>query len=87
MARYCLNAFAAALVVMLAISDARAEIQIGIAAPLTGAYAWSGEHVIRGGQMAIDDLNAAGGVLGQLLKPVIVDDYCAWDEAIGRRTS
>jgi branched-chain amino acid transport system substrate-binding protein len=82
MTRYCLNSFAAALVVMFAISDARAEIRIGVAAPLTGPYAWSGDRVVRSSQAAVHDLNAAGGVLGQSLKQVIVDDFCDSDQAI-----
>jgi len=38
----------AAAVLTVGISEASAEIQIGVAAPLTGPYAWSGERVVRG---------------------------------------
>jgi branched-chain amino acid transport system substrate-binding protein len=32
--------------------------------------------------MALEDLNAAGGVLGQSLEPVLVDDYCDPEQAV-----
>jgi branched-chain amino acid transport system substrate-binding protein len=44
---------------------AEAEILIGVAAPMTGKNAWFGEQMERGAALAVADLNAAGGVLGQ----------------------
>jgi Periplasmic binding protein len=44
-----------------------AEILIGLPAPYTGPNAWMGEGIERGAEMAIADLNAAGGILGQPL--------------------
>ena len=44
---------------------ARADILIGVAGPMTGAQAWFGEQFERGAGMAVADLNAKGGVLGQ----------------------
>ena len=32
--------------------------------------------------MALENLNAAGGVLGQMLEPVLVDDFCDPDQAL-----
>ena len=68
---------------------ARAEILIGVAAPMTGATnAWFGEQVEHGAALAVADLNAHGGVLGQQVRLITVDDYCdpeqAVDEAIAR---
>ena len=62
--------------------NANAEILIGIAAPITGSYAWTGERVVKGAEIAIEDLNAEGGVLGQPLRPVVVDDFCNGEQAI-----
>ena len=47
---------------------ARAEVLIGVAGPLTGKDAWFGEQLQRGAQLAVADLNAAGGVLGQQVR-------------------
>ena len=44
---------------------AEAEILIGVAGPMTGVYAWFGEQYQRGAGLAVADLNAEGGVLGQ----------------------
>jgi branched-chain amino acid transport system substrate-binding protein len=61
---------------------AQAEIRIGVAAPLTGAMAWAGEQARAGAYMALDDLNERGGVLGEPLAGVLVDDFCDPDQAV-----
>ncbi len=61
---------------------AQAEILIGAATQLTGEYSWLGEQVQRGAEMAVEDLNAAGGVLGQTVRLLVVDDYCRGDQAV-----
>ncbi len=55
---------------------AGAEILIGGAGPNTGPLAWIGEQMQRGAEMAVADINAAGGVLGQPVKLITVDDFC-----------
>ncbi len=40
-----------------------ADILIGVAGPMSGPKAWSGEQFRRGAQLAVDDINSAGGVL------------------------
>jgi branched-chain amino acid transport system substrate-binding protein len=64
------------LLVALVVSTmpAQAEIFVGLAGPMTGSRAWSGQQFQRGAELAIADINAAGGVLGQQLKLVVVDD-------------
>ena len=42
------------------------EITIGILATLTG-YPLNGEHMVKGTQLAADEINAAGGVLGKVI--------------------
>ena len=48
-------------------------IKVGAPLPLTGDYAADGEHQLMGLQMAVKDLNAAGGLLGKNLELVTYD--------------
>ncbi len=43
---------------------ARADVLIGVAGPMTGTLAWYGEQFERGADMAVAEINAAGGMLG-----------------------
>jgi branched-chain amino acid transport system substrate-binding protein len=76
------SALAATFLIAFAASNAQAEIQIGVAAPLTGHYAWAGEQTRVGSIKAVEDLNARGGVLGEQLATVLVDDFCDPDQAV-----
>ena len=60
---------------------ARAEVLLGVAGPLTGPNAWLGELTQQGFALAIADLNATGGVLGQRVRGIIADDFCNPDQA------
>lgn len=51
-----------------------AEIKIGLVAALTGQSAQSGEAITRGLTIALDEINAKGGVLGQKLVLIKRDD-------------
>jgi branched-chain amino acid transport system substrate-binding protein len=72
----------AAVLAALDPTAADAEILIGAAAQLTGDYSWLGEQVERGAEMAVADLNKAGGVLGEPVGLILVDDYCSGDQAV-----
>ena len=61
---------------------ARAEILIGVAGPMTGKDAWSGAQLERGAALAVADLNANGGVLGQQVELITVDDFCDPEQAV-----
>ena len=61
---------------LAAISPASAEIRIGIAGPETGRNQFTGEQQLIGAQKAIDALNAGGGLFGQQVVAVTVDDAC-----------
>jgi branched-chain amino acid transport system substrate-binding protein len=61
---------------------ASAEILIGMAGALTGPYAYQGEQQQQGVEMAVADLNANGGILGQMLKVISIDDACDSGQAI-----
>src|SRR5918993_3212714 len=64
------------------IGCARAEIRIGTAAPMTGPYSWAGERYQLGAGLAVDDLNAKGGVLGERVELIVGDDFCDPDQAV-----
>jgi branched-chain amino acid transport system substrate-binding protein len=49
-------------------------IKIGVSEPLTGAFAASGNYVTNGARIAADEINAAGGILGQKLELVVEDN-------------
>src|SRR3981081_983951 len=53
---------------------AHADIKIGFQVPLTGPAATDGKSAQIAGQMAVEDINAAGGVLGQKIELVTYDD-------------
>ena len=55
---------------------ASADITIAVAGPMTGDLASFGEQLRRGAEMAVADINAAGGVNGEQLKLEIGDDQC-----------
>ena len=72
-------------IVMLAVAlgePARSDILIGVAGPITGQNAWYGEQMERGAAQAVADLNAAGGVLGQQVELITVDDFCDPEQAV-----
>src|SRR6185369_14315108 len=69
------GALAVAAIALMA-TPAFAQIKIGSAGPMTGANAAFGEQLKRGAEMAVQDINAAGGVNGKKLELVIGDDAC-----------
>ena len=53
---------------------ASAQIKVGVAGPITGPNAAFGAQLKNGAEQAVEDINAAGGVLGQKLQVVLGDD-------------
>jgi branched-chain amino acid transport system substrate-binding protein len=51
-------------------------IKVGITGPFTGPYADPGSAIRNAGELAIEDINAAGGVNGRMLQAVAQDDAC-----------
>ena len=51
-----------------------ADILIGVAGPLTGANAAFGAQLQKGAEQAAADINAAGGINGEMIKIVLGDD-------------
>ncbi len=64
-------------------SSALAEnIKIGFNVPLTGFAASDGESAKNGAELAVEQINAAGGINGDMLKLVIYDDQASPKEAV-----
>ena len=75
--------FAGALALGLAaLGPALADVKIGFQAPLTGPAATDGKSAQIAAEMAIENINAAGGVLGQKVVLVSYDDQAKSDQAI-----
>ena len=61
---------------------AQGEIPIAAIGPMTGQYASFGAQFRNGAEMAVADINAAGGVNGKKLSLIIEDDACDPKQAI-----
>jgi branched-chain amino acid transport system substrate-binding protein len=61
---------------------ARGDILIGHPDPLSGPYAWLGEQLTQGARMAVEDINAAGGLLGEPLALITVDEQADPEQAV-----
>ena len=55
-------------------SAASAEVKLAVAGPITGPNAAFGAQLKNGAQQAVDDINAAGGILGQKISIQYGDD-------------
>jgi branched-chain amino acid transport system substrate-binding protein len=70
--------FAAALNATTALAD----ITIATAGPISGPLAANGEQMRRGAEMAVADINAAGGINGEKLVLEVGDDACDPKQAV-----
>ena len=78
--------FATLAAVALAYSSAAsAQIKLGVAGPLSGSNAAFGAQLRQGVDQAVEDINAAGGVLGKKLSLSVGDD--AADPKQGRNVA
>jgi branched-chain amino acid transport system substrate-binding protein len=68
-----LKSMSIALSVLLA-GAAQAQVKLAVAGPVTGANAAFGAQLTQGVQQAVEDINKAGGVLGQKIQVEIGDD-------------
>ena len=67
-------ALAIAIAAALPVAQAQEPIKIGLVTALSGQSARAGEAITRGLQIAIDELNAGGGVLGRKFELLRRDD-------------
>jgi branched-chain amino acid transport system substrate-binding protein len=72
--RAALLGTAAALAAPALIARAADPIRIGVVSPQTGAAAQSGQFMRNGIALAVDAINAKGGVLGRQIETVVADD-------------
>jgi len=73
---------AACLAAMLATSAMAQNIKIGFHAPLTGFAASDGKTALQGAELAVEQVNAAGGINGRKLELVVQDDQAKPDQAV-----
>jgi branched-chain amino acid transport system substrate-binding protein len=59
-----------------------AEVKMGISAPMTGPNAAFGAQLTKGTEQAVEDINAAGGILGQKIVLSYGDDMSDPKEAV-----
>jgi len=53
---------------------ANAQIKMAVAGPITGPNATFGAQLKNGAEQAVEDINAAGGIMGQKIQIVVGDD-------------
>ena len=81
--RLFIGLFAASALLAVSAGTARAAdpILIGVSGPLTGDAAGSGQEAMNGAKLAVEQLNAKGGILGRPVQIVEGDDRCDPKEA------
>src|SRR5579871_2686880 len=53
---------------------ADAQVKVGVAGPITGPNAAAGAELVQGASQAAEDINKAGGILGQKIELEFGDD-------------
>jgi branched-chain amino acid transport system substrate-binding protein len=74
----------AAPVALASAPDSDGPIKIGLATSLSGAISLFGEANRDGAQLAVDELNEAGGVLGREVELIVRDDQAAPEEGVAQ---
>jgi len=74
-------ALAAATIATMAM-PALAQIKIGVVGPITGQYAAFGEQMVKGATMAVDEINAKGGIGGVPIELICYDTQTLEAEAL-----
>ena len=72
----CLIAFGAGTV------SAAEKIKIGILGPFSGSLAFNGGEMKKGMMLALDDINAGGGIFGQQIDLIFGDTECKPDKGL-----
>lgn len=69
-------------VAVLATGTAAQAMDIGVMVPTTGSEATYGQDMVNAVQIAIDEINAEGGLLGEQLSIITGDDACDPQQAV-----
>ena len=64
------------------LAQAADVIKIAVAGPITGPVAQYGDMQMIGAKMAVEQINAKGGVNGKKLEAVLIDDVCEPKQAV-----
>mgnify|MGYP001039331461 FL=1 len=72
----------AASLLTASVAASAEPIKIGMTQPLTGAVAASGNYVANGAKLAVEQINANGGVLGQQIELILEDNKSNPREAV-----
>ena len=72
--RFVISALAAATAFVVTPANAQETLKLGVVTVLSGQSAKAGESIVRGLAIAVDEINAKGGVLGKKLELVVRDD-------------
>lgn len=75
-------AFAALGAATLACPAQAEDIKIGFPGPITGSLAFLGQHMKWGAELAVEEINAAGGVPGGKLSFVMQDSKCSPPDSV-----
>lgn len=81
----CLSKYALAAIGVLAMAsavNAADPVKIGVTMPLTGNVAFDGQNTVNGMQIAVKQINDAGGILGRPVTLVPLDDKANPEEGV-----
>ncbi|MGQ0544390.1 MAG: ABC transporter substrate-binding protein, partial [Betaproteobacteria bacterium] len=65
-----------------AVPAAAQNVRIGFHAPLTGFAAADGKSALNGAELAVEQINARGGIKGRKIELVVNDDQARPDQAV-----
>ncbi len=82
MKKLVLSGIAISFAAALSASSALADITIATVGPITGQLAALGEQYKQGATMAVNDINAAGGINGEKVVLEVGDDACDPKQAV-----
>jgi branched-chain amino acid transport system substrate-binding protein len=71
-----------AALLLSACSAGGGTIKIAVLAPMSGQVATFGDSTAKGVQLAVEEWNAKGGVLGKKIEVVVKDSQCSADPAV-----
>src|SRR3954469_24034505 len=80
--RHCLGLVWAAVALWPLAAGAEETIKIGFPMPLSGPAAVYGVPILKGAEMAVEEINTKGGVLGKKLELLSRDSKATPDEAV-----
>ncbi len=74
MLKFCLHSLWC--IILLGVFSAQARVNVAVVAPRVGDLKVFGDELVNGVQIAIDEINAQGGIEGESVNLLVVDDQC-----------